>query len=54
MLVPTVEVSYDESGLPRVVELEPAVYGPYEAPLAVHALGPGSIAYKQLGQATSG
>jgi hypothetical protein len=52
-LVPVVEVSYDASGLPIVVEREPVAYGPYRATLLVHALGGDAIAYRQLGEATT-
>ena len=52
-LVPVVEVSYDASGLPIVVEHEPVAYGPYRATLLVHTLGADTIGYRQLGEATT-
>ncbi len=54
LVIPTVDVLYDaERVLPEVVEREPARYGPLAVDLDVHVTGPSSIAYRQLGEATS-
>ena len=52
--IPTVEVVYsDDAALPAVVEHEPRRFGPYEARLVVHTTARSSIAYRQVGEATS-
>jgi hypothetical protein len=52
--VPVVDVVYgDVNGVPAFVEHAPHVYGPYGARLAVHTTGRSSIAFRQVGAATS-
>lgn len=52
--VPVVDVVYgDENGVPTFFERPPQLFGPYEARLFVHTTRRSSIAYRQLGEATS-
>jgi len=52
--VPVVDVVYaDENGVPTLVERALQRYGPFEARLVVHTTRRSSIAYRQVGVATS-
>ena len=52
--IPSVDVVYeDENAVPAFVEREPRLYGPYQARLLVHTTRRSSIAYRQVGEATS-
>ena len=53
-MIPIVELVYEgENAVPVFVGREPRRYGPYEARLVAHTTGRASIAYRQVGEATS-